>query len=146
MKSLIDLYARDLDKLIIELNAFNNEVNLWVTQGAISNSAGNLTLHLIGNLNHFIGAIIGRTGYVRNREREFSDKDVPRDQLISSVNETKKVVLSSLQKFDEAQLKSTYPMQVFGYDMTYEYFLIHLFSHLNYHLGQINYLRRLLDS
>ncbi len=145
MEVLINLINRDLDKLVEEINSFSKEAKLWYTDGDIKNSAGNLTLHLVGNLNHFIGAVIGKTGYVRNRDAEFSDKNVPKAKLISMVKETKDVVNESLNNMNKDLLKGDYPIEVFGSKMTYEYFLIHLITHLNYHLGQINYLRRLKD-
>ena len=145
MDVLINLFNRDLDKLVEEINSFSEEAKLWKTDGDIKNSAGNLTLHLAGNLNHFIGAVIGETGYIRNRDAEFSDKNVPKAKLISLIKETKEVVNESLKNINVDLLKEDYPIEVFGDKMTYEYFLIHLITHLNYHLGQINYLRRLTD-
>ena len=145
MEAITQLFDRDLNNLLIEIDSFKNEENLWITKGNVTNSAGNLCLHIVGNLNHFIGAIIGETGYIRNREAEFSNKNIPMSELKRLTSETIVIVIKSLQSFDEGKLKSTYPIQVFGEDMTYEYFLIHLVAHLNYHLGQINYLRRVLE-
>lgn len=145
METLIKLFERDLDKLIFEIESFENEEMLWITKGKISNSAGNLCLHLVGNLNHFIGAVMGKTGYVRNRQAEFDETKIEKSLLIGMLMETKNGVLSVLQNFDEKNLKSKYPIQVFGEEMTYDFFLIHLSTHLNYHLGQINYLRRILE-
>ncbi len=139
------LFRRDLEKLKLEVSQYQHEQNLWKTDGNIINSAGNLCLHLVGNLNHFIGTILGSTGYVRQREREFSDKNVPRQELLRMVEETMTVVEQSLGKVSDKQLQKAYPIEVFGYPMTTEYFLIHLAMHLDYHLGQINYHRRLLD-
>ena len=144
METLIQLFDRDIEKLKLEIEGFTNQENLWKTEGNISNSAGNLVLHLIGNLNHFIGAVIGNTGYVRNRDAEFEDKNVDRKSLLKMILDTKAVVSSSLESFNRKKLHHTYPIQVFGEDMTYEFFLIHLVTHLNYHRGQINYLRRIL--
>jgi uncharacterized damage-inducible protein DinB len=146
MEALIQIIDRDIDKLKLEIESFKNQGNLWITSGSISNSAGNLCLHLIGNLNHFIGAVIGESGYVRNREAEFNSKNIDSAKLIKMIRDTRDEVSSALKNFDESKLSSVYPIQVFGYDMTYEYFLLHLNTHLSYHLGQINYLRRILDS
>lgn len=145
MEAIAKLFDRDLNKLLVEIDSFKNKENLWKTDGNVSNSAGNLCLHAVGNLNHFVGAIIGETGYIRNREAEFNNKDIPIDELKRITSETIIIVNESLQSFDESKLKTTYPLQVFSEDMTYEYFLIHLVAHLNYHLGQINYLRRILE-
>jgi uncharacterized damage-inducible protein DinB len=146
MEALIQIFDRDIDKLKLEIESFKDEGNLWITSGSISNSAGNLCLHLIGNLNHFIGAVIGESGYVRNREAEFNSKNIDSAKLIKMIRDTRDEVSSALKNFDESKLSSVYPIQVFGYDMTYEYFLLHLNTHLSYHLGQINYLRRIIDS
>lgn len=146
MEALTQLFNRDLDKLMVEINSFKNQENLWKTQGEITNSAGNLCLHLVGNLNYFIGTIIGNTGYIRDREAEFSDTNVDRKLMTNMILETKSAITSSLEKFDKEKLKNTYPIKVFDKDTTYEFFLFHLVGHLNYHLGQINYFRRILES
>ena len=139
------LYKRDLTRLKKEISLYRKEENLWIIDGEISNTAGNLCLHLIGNLNAFIGSQIGKTGYVRDREFEFSGKDVSREELLRQIDDTMVVVQSSLALVDANLLQSDYPLVVFKEPMTYEYFLIHLSSHFTYHLGQINYHRRLLD-
>lgn len=144
-ESLKSLYDRDLNKLKTEIKAYQNEENLWKIDKNISNSAGNLCLHLIGNLNHFIGAQLGNTGYVRHRELEFSLKDIPRTELIEKIEATIKMIDSVLPQLNEEDLKKEYPLIVFEDTMTTDYFLIHLIAHLDYHLGQINYHRRLLD-
>ena len=146
MEALIQLFNRDLSKLKHEIELFEHEENLWRVKGAITNSAGNLCLHLIGNMNHFIGGVIGKTSYIRDRHAEFNDKNISRETLNQMIDETKSVVTTSLQKMDSGSLSVIYPIQVFDEDMTYEFFLIHLVSHLNYHLGQINYLRRILEA
>lgn len=145
IESLCSLYHRDLSKLIVEIKAYQNEENLWKLDKNISNSAGNLCLHLIGNLNHFIGAQLGNTGYVRHQELEFSLKDIPRTELIEKIEATIKMIDSVLPQLNEEDLKKEYPLIVFEDTMTTDYFLIHLIAHLDYHLGQINYHRRLLD-
>lgn len=145
IESLKSLYNRDLNQLKTEIKAYQNEENLWKTDKNISNSAGNLCLHLIGNLNHFIGAHLGNTGYIRNRELEFSLKDVHQTELIEKVEATRLMIDSVLGSLPSEELEKEYPLVVFEDKMTTEYFLIHLISHLDYHLGQINYHRRLLD-
>ncbi|WP_419494320.1 DUF1572 family protein [Chryseobacterium bernardetii] len=143
--SLRSLYQRDLNKLKMEIGAYQNEENLWKTDKNISNSAGNLCLHLIGNLNHFIGTHLGNTGYVRQRELEFSLKNIPKTELIEKIEATTTMVDSVLNQLPEAEMEKEYPLVVFEDKMTTVYFLIHLLSHLDYHLGQSNYHRRLLD-
>jgi uncharacterized damage-inducible protein DinB len=144
-KVLAELYERDLDKLRSEIASYENESDIWKTDEGISNSAGNLCLHLTGNLKHFFGAVLGETGYVRDRDAEFADKDVPRSEMLADIDATKNVVLSTLASVTEEDLNKPYPLEVFGHPMTVGYFLTHLATHVNYHLGQINYHRRLLS-
>ncbi|MGE4514181.1 MAG: DinB family protein [Chryseobacterium sp.] len=144
-ESIQSLFIRDLNKLRTEIDAYSDEKNIWKTDKNISNSAGNLCLHLVGNLSHFVGAILGKSDYVRTRELEFSLKDVPRAELIQQIESTIEIVNSSLGRLSAEELMKEYPLKPFGYPMTTEYFLIHLFGHLSYHLGQINYHRRLVD-
>lgn len=144
-QSLKSLFKRDLNTLIVQIESYQNESSIWIIDKDISNSAGNLCLHLVGNLSHFVGAILGNSGYVRNRELEFSLKDIPRAELIKQIEATLETVEKSLDQLTEKDLEKVYPLEALGYPMTTEYFLIHLFGHLSYHLGQINYHRRLLD-
>ena len=142
---LESLYNRDLNKLKSEIESYQNEESLWETDKNISNSGGNLCLHLVGNLNTYIGAELGKTGYIRQRDLEFSLKNIPKAELLGKVASLIKIVDSTLGKLSEEDLKKEYPTEALGYKMSTGYFLIHLLSHLSYHLGQINYHRRLLD-
>lgn len=139
------LFNRDLNKLKTELELYSNEQTIWLVEKNIANSAGNLCLHLVGNLNAYLGAEIGGTGYIRNRDLEFSLKDIPRAELISKVEATIAVVNNALDLLTEEELEKEYPLLVLSQKTSTEYFLVHLVSHLGYHLGQINYHRRLLD-
>lgn len=145
IETLQILFKRDLLKLKTEIESYQSEENIWKISQHISNSAGNLCLHLIGNLNHFIGAITGKTGYIRNRESEFSLKNVPRTQLTEMIDNTILVIENTLNNLDEDDLKKEYPLVVFEDKMSTEFFFTHLTAHLSYHLGQINYHRRLLE-
>ena len=142
--SINNVMQRNLQALKKEINAYTNEEYLWLMAGEIPNSAGNLCLHLCGNLQHYIGAVLGNSGYVRQRDAEFSSKNVPTIELQALIDTTMAAVSQTLNNLDTASLAKEYPEQVFGKQMTTEYFLIHLTSHLGYHLGQINYHRRLL--
>ena len=143
--SINTLIERDLNKLEEEINLYPTEESIWLIAGEIKNSGGNLCLHLCGNLQHFIGAILGKTGYTRNRENEFSAKHIPKTELLAEINRTKEAVKSTLQQVDPATLLHEYPVTVFKYTMNTMHFLIHLTAHLEYHLGQLNYHRRLLS-
>lgn len=146
IESLKILFNRDLNKLKTEIESYQNESDIWKIQKVIANSAGNLCLHLVGNLNTYIGAEFGKTGYIRNRALEFSLKDIPRAELIQKIEETIVVVNNALNIISEEELKMEFPLLVFEKKTSTEFMLIHLTTHLAYHLGQINYHRRLLDN
>ena len=139
------VFDRDLNKLHQEIEAYQTEQALWRTEPGISNSAGNLCLHLLGNLNTYIGAVLGRSGYIRNRDLEFSARDVPRAELLARIAETRRVVEAALTPLTDDQLAHEYPIIVWEAPTSLGYLLMHLTTHLTYHLGQINYHRRLLD-
>ena len=122
-----------------------NERNLWIIDKGIANSAGNLCLHLVGNLNTYLGKELGGTDYIRNRDLEFSQKDIPQAVLLTMIDETTGIVQKVLDSTTDRQLEEEYPVIVFTEKMTTGFFLVHLVAHLDYHLGQINYHRRLLD-
>jgi hypothetical protein len=142
---LSNLFERDLLKLRDELNNFKNEENIWKTADGITNSAGTLTLHLLGNLNFAIGTQLGGTGYVRNREHEFSATGIPREKLASDIEALIPVIKNTLPSVTDEQLAATYPLEFYGPNST-AFYLAHFYGHFNYHLGQINYLRRILEA
>ncbi|HQQ82620.1 MAG: DinB family protein [Cyclobacteriaceae bacterium] len=139
-----DILIRDLNKLEQELRQYPTESLIWKVEQGITNPAGNLTLHLCGNLQYYIGAVLGNTGYVRNRDLEFTAKDKSRADLLSELERTRAAVNTTLPALSDAQLQSEYPIDVFGKPMKTLYFLIHLTAHFSYHLGQVNYHRRLV--
>ena len=145
-QTLRTIFRRDLEQLKKELDLYEREDRIWYVEKNITNSAGNLCLHLVGNLNDFVGAELGNTGYVRDRPLEFSATDVPRRELLAKVDETIVVVDNALDGLTPAQLEANYPREVLGQIMTTEFLLVHLAAHLMYHLGQVNYHRRLLDA
>ncbi len=143
--SLKQLFERDLQKLRTELDAYSDEDQLWILEGSINNTAGNLMLHICGNLQHFVGAVLGQSGYIRTRDKEFGLKNVPRAEIESQIDETMKIVSQTLDKLTDEDLNKAYPLIIFNnQEMSTNFFLIHLSGHLMYHLGQINYHRRLL--
>jgi uncharacterized damage-inducible protein DinB len=145
LESLLKLFDRDLQRLEEEITLYQSEEAIWRLSGEIKNTAGNLCLHLCGNLQHYIGTNLGRTSYVRNRDNEFAAKDLSKDQLIAEVQKTRQVVRETLETLKPSILENEYPEKVYDYPTTTAYFLIHLTAHLNYHLGQINYHRRILQ-
>ena len=144
--TLKTILSRDLLKLKAEIELYKDEKNIWLIDKGIANSAGNLCLHLIGNLNTYIGKEIGKTSYVRNRDLEFSLKDVARTELVNNIDATVIVIQNALSKMKEDELDKEYPLLVFDKKTSTEYFLVHLVAHFSYHLGQVNYHRRLLDN
>jgi hypothetical protein len=145
LKTLNALFQRDLDKLIVELEAYHDQ-GLWEVKEGINNSGGNLALHLNGNLQYFIGTVLGETGFVRDREKEFSLKDIPLAEIVADVNVTKKVIEETLlKKLVADRLDDTYPVKIRPEEFTVGAFLLHLYGHLTHHSGQINYLRRIIS-
>ena len=145
IETLKILFGRDLARLRSEIELYQDEKKIWYIEKGIANSAGNLCIHLIGNLNTYIGAQLGKTNYIRHRELEFSQKDIPKTELLSKIEETAGIVDRTLSTLTEEELKNEHPVLVFEKKTSIEYLLVHLTTHLTYHLGQINYHRRLLD-
>lgn len=139
------LLHRDLNKLKTEISAYKDENNLWIIKKGITNSAGNLCLHLIGNLNTYIGAEVGKTDYVRHRDLEFTLKNIPRSELLDKIDQTIHVVKTALNTLTDSDLDKEYPVLVLAERTSTGYFLVHLAVHLGYHLGQVNYHRRLSE-
>jgi len=145
IETISRLLLRDINRLQQEIEAYADESQLWQTPGTISNSAGNLCLHLAGNLQTYIGRELGGTGYVRDRPAEFTAKNIPRSELIALLQHTASVVERTLAALDPAILQEEYPVLIWEEKTTVEYVLVHLATHLTYHLGQVNYHRRLLQ-
>lgn len=146
IEALKQLYIRDLKKLKLEIELYKDDSILWVIENSIKNSGGNLCLHLIGNLKTFIGSALLQNGYVRNREFEFAGKFVNREELCAQIDETIQIVNDGLSKITDEQLNDNFPIIIWEKETGMAYTLLHLHSHLNYHLGQINYHRRILDA
>ena len=145
LETLIKLFDRDLQKLEEEINLYQTDEVLWKIAGEIKNPAGNLCLHLCGNLQHYIGKNLGQTSYIRNRDNEFAAKGISKAELIAEIQKTKQTVHDTLETLKPSVLEAEYVEKVYDYPMTTAYFLIHLTAHFSYHLGQINYHRRLLQ-
>lgn len=143
--TLKQLFERDLNKLKAEIAQYQNEDRIWHIEKSIANSAGNLCLHLIGNLNAYIGVGLAKTGYIRQRDLEFSLKDIPKADLLRKIEETITVVETGLNSLSESDMNKDFPIMIWDKPTEMEFTLLHLLTHLNYHLGQVNYHRRLLD-
>ena len=132
-----------LDKLSKEISLYKNESDLWNTTGDINNSPGNLALHLCGNLNHYIGATLMNNGYVRERDLEFSQKNTPREELLARIAGVKEMLTAFFSTLTEEKLKELYPKDYYGDGATNLKVLFVLAFHLGYHIGQIDYHRRI---
>lgn len=144
-EDLKSIYLRDLDRAMEEISQYENEADLWHSPDGINNPAGTLALHLAGNLQHFIGAVLGNSGYERNRDLEFSRRDATKDEMLSELEEAKKSVSQTLDKLSPEKFEEMYPLLFHDKKVTVHWMLSHLAVHLNYHLGQLNYLRRLTN-
>jgi hypothetical protein len=142
---LASFYERDLRKLIEEVNLFKNEENLWRTQGSVKNSSGNLVLHIIGGLNYLIGATLAQTGYVRDRDQEFIRKGVARKDLVAQLEELIAMINETVNVLTQEQMEGAFPIFFDKPGTSTGYVLVQLLLHLNYHLGQVNYLRRIFE-
>jgi uncharacterized damage-inducible protein DinB len=141
---LADLFRRDLKKLASEIRAFPDAQTLWQKSPGIKNSAGNLALHLEGNMREYIGRQLGGIPYRRERSQEFALNGISVAELAQRSDELVDLIPDILAKLSAAQLDAIYPENVLGTSLPTRQFLIHLFGHFNYHLGQIDYLRRML--
>ena len=139
---LAELFARDIMRVIQELRAFPDTASVWKTAPGVTNAAGTLALHLEGNLREYIGRQLGQIPYTRQRPLEFSARDVDRDELVSRLEAVHAQIPGVIAALSDAQLQATYPEQFNGIAMTTRQILVHLEAHLNYHHGQIDYLRR----
>ncbi len=141
---LAALFTRDLTRLIQELQAFPNDEVLWQRAPGVKNSAGNLVLHLEGNLREYIGRQLGRVAYSRARDREFTLSGVSRHDLVQRLEQVKELVARVVAHLSDDDLAAAYPERVLETQLSSLDFLVHLHGHLNFHLGQIDYLRRIL--
>ena len=138
------LITRELASFSREIELFPDEAQIWATAPGIANSAGTLTLHICGNLQHYLGAVLGNTGYVRDRPLEFSARDLPRAVLLENLAKTSEVVRTVLAALTDEQLAADYPDGLGVPRMPTGLFLGQLAVHLAFHLGQAGYLRRML--
>lgn len=141
---LAALFSRDLTRLIQELQAFPGDEAVWQLAPGVKNSAGNLVLHLEGNLREFIGRQLGGVPYSRARDQEFALSGLSREDLVQRMEQVKELVAKVVGQLSDAELAAAYPERLLETTLSSYDFLVHLHGHLNYHLGQIDYLRRIL--
>lgn len=138
------ILARELDGMAREIEAFPDDTSVWQTAPGVTNAAGNLALHLAGNVQHFIGALLGRTGYVRDREAEFGRRSGTRAELVEELGRARDVVQTVLQGLPATALEATISHPHLPGPIPAQRLLVHLCAHAGFHLGQAGYLRRLL--
>jgi uncharacterized damage-inducible protein DinB len=136
--------CRELRTLERELNAYPTEAQIWEVPAGLPNSAGTLALHLAGNLRHFVGAVMGGTGYARDRDAEFSRRNVPRAELIEELRNAERAVNDTLPSMDAGRFAESYPVPVANRRVNTGEFMTHLVAHLAYHAGQLNFHRRIV--
>ena len=144
MKYITSQFSKYLSKLEVEISLYKNEADLWKLTGDLKNTPGNLALYLCGNLKHNIGAVMGSNGYVRNRDLEFSQTGISKADIISEIRSTAEMIIPILETQDADSLNRDFPEKSHGEDQTYYDALIRLALHFGYHVGQINYHRRIL--
>jgi uncharacterized damage-inducible protein DinB len=141
-ENLALLLARELATFERELDLFPDDASAWKRAPGISNSAANLALHVAGNLRYFVGTVLGGTGYVRNREREFSRREGSREEVKAELRDARRVVEAVLPGLSAERLAAEYPEPVNGVNLRADRFLMHLCAHAAYHLGQASTARR----
>lgn len=141
---LTPLFRRDLTRLGQQLEAFSDDGALWETRPGVTNAAGNLALHIEGNLREYVGRQLGQRPYNRNRDLEFSSRGVSKDELVGRIADLKASIPVVIEGLTSEQIEKEYPELVLGVAISTGEFLIHLYGHLNWHLGQIDYLRRVI--
>ena len=139
---LAALFARDIERVIQELQGYPDTASVWQTAPGVTNAAGTLALHLEGNLREYIGRQLGQIAFTRDRPLEFSARGVTRDELVRRLGAVKQQIPPVIRALSDAQMAAIYPEDVLKTPITTRQFLMHLEAHLNYHLGQIDYLRR----
>ena len=144
VESLKEIFERDLNLLRKEIASYSKEESIWEISDDIKNSGGNLCLHLCGNLQHFIGATLGQTGYVRERDKEFADRNIPKEKLLAEIDTVIAIVKNVLSNLNDDDLPKEFPIDFLGKRRSIMEMLFQLIAHFNYHLGQINYHRRMI--
>jgi uncharacterized damage-inducible protein DinB len=142
--ALHQCFQREIRSLRRELDAYPDDASVWASPPGIKNSAGTLFLHLAGGLQHFIGAKLGATGYVRDRDAEFAKRGASRAEIARELDAAAAAVDAGFSKASDTVLGAPFPQQMDGNTFVTLDWLTHLLAHLGYHLGQIDYHRRIV--
>jgi len=145
-RSLSAILLRDLEAVRREVESYPDEALLWAAFPGLTNTGGVLVRHLCGNLQHFIGTVLGGTSYRRNRDAEFLAPPTPRRHLLDELSMTQTAVAATLEQLPARRLEAEYPIPVVGQTLGTLDFLLHLSAHCAFHLGQIDYHRRAVSA
>jgi hypothetical protein len=143
-RNLAILLVRELEALEREMDLFPDDETPWRTAPGIANSAANLALHVAGNLQYFVGTVLGGTGYVRHRDVEFGRRSGPRSDVKAELRAAIAMVERTLPGLPESRLAAEFPEPVNGFRIPADRFLMHLCAHAGFHLGQAGYARRIV--
>lgn len=144
LRDVAAIFDRDLRALARELDAYPDERDLWQVPPGVLNSAGTLALHLSGNVQHYLGAVFGGTGYRRDRAAEFAERGVPRAELHRRIEAARAAVQAAAGRAGDVPLAGDFAEVVGGVRVAAGEYLVHLVAHFAYHLGQVDYHRRLV--
>jgi Protein of unknown function (DUF1572) len=145
MNKYKELYLNYLTQLKDEMSSYKKETDIWKLAGSITNSPGNLAMHLCGNLKYNFGTLILKNGYIRHRDYEFSQKNTPKQLILNEIELTRKVVTDAFDSMGESDLTREFPSDIYDEGQSIGSVLLRLAFHFAYHLGQINYHRRLIS-
>ena len=133
---------REIESVRASVEAYPDDASLWKPMPGISNVGGTLVQHIAGNLRHFLGNILGGVPYARDREAEFSNRSATKAELVALMTETRNAIAATIPKLSNEVLEKPFPLQIAGRTVSTADFVVHLASHLAYHLGQLDYHRR----
>ena len=139
------ILTRELYALRRGVEAYPDDASLWRPLSGVPNVGGTLVLHLCGNLQHYVGVVLGGSSYRRDREAEFSRRDVPRAELLREIDAAIDAVARGLGAVSEEALGGVFPEKVGGREVSTSDMLVHIAAHLAYHLGQFDYHRRVVS-
>jgi uncharacterized damage-inducible protein DinB len=141
ISSSLAAYHEMIQKRVHELVEPLDHEQIWRRPYHYGNSVGNLLLHLTGNLNYYIGAQIARTGYVRQRDREFADSGKPKKELLSNFDRTIEMVINTIKSQSAEDWSAAY--SAVGSESKDRFSMILTCAgHANHHLGQMIYLQK----
>ena len=136
------IMVRELEGMKREILAYRDEADIWRSTPGIPNTAGTIALHVSGCLQHFVGAQLGRSGFIRDREAEFSRRGVSAAEIVADLDEAIGAVDATFAGLEEDAMNRPFPQEISGVRPTAGEYLVHLVAHTAYHLGQIDYHRR----